>query len=491
MTQQQAHSLIRSVHAAFAGCHRAAYLHIDGDLSFDALFGRSSALASTLVGDRSPVLIRGHKHASYLVAYWACLLAGRALIPIEPETPALRILDIAESCGAGLVLQTGALPDVDLMGLQLRDVTTFADCADGPPDVVISNDDVAYIMSSSGTSGNPKAIQVTYDNLAGFVRWLRDDLLCDMGFVAVSGNVRHCFDVSLFELWGSWLHHVPISALDHAEFMNSRKYIARYADHMVGLWVSTPSTIQYYLRDRQFTAASLPDLRGFLFCGEVLSKPLVRDLMARFPAARIINTYGPTECTVAVTSVDITADHLAAAAPLPIGVVRNGARLALKDGKIVIGGDCVGPGYINRPAQQAKAFVAHKTYDTGDIGSCDSDGNWYFHGRADREIKLQGVRIDLNEIEDQIRALPGVEVAVVDPHVIRQTPRALNAYVCGPQSRGGLAQLAKTMQDSLPPHMVPRFWYGCSSMPFNQNTKLDRSQLMAAAHTEDMKYVHD
>ena len=480
------------IHAGFAGCHAPACLHQDTVLDFDRLYRRSCALAQELSGSRSPVMIRGHKHPSYLTAYWACLLAARPLIPIEPDLPLQRIRDVAARAGAGLMLLAGDETPLDGdPGLPRRDITGFDGDATGFAPLPRDGGDTAYIMFSSGTSGQPKGIRVGYDNLAGFIDWLRDDLLGDTPLRAVTGNVRYCFDVSLFELWTSWLRRIPLSALDHGDFINSRKYISRYADHAAGLWVSTPSTIQFYLRDKTFNGQSLPDLKLFLFCGEILPKHLVLDLFQRFPGARVINTYGPTECTVAVTSVEITHDMLAEDRPLPIGKARKGCALLLEDGQITIAGAPVGPGYVALPERQAAAFPAPDRYRTGDIGHQGPDGLWYFQGRADREIKLQGIRIDLNEIEEQIRALPGVQVAVVDPHRLRGQYRALHAYVSGPEDSDGLARLARDMAQSLPAYMVPRFWFGCRDLQFNHNSKLDRGSFMAAAHAGDLRYVHD
>ncbi len=489
-------ALLSQVHAGFAGCSDPAYLHEDDVLTFDQLYGRSAALAARLSdelgNDRSPVMIRGHKHPSYLVAYWACLISGRPLIPIEPDLPLQRIRDVAQTAGVSTLLAAGrdsALPGDP--GLPVWDITDDTETAKHADLQHRKRNDTAYIMFSSGTSGQPKGIRVSYDNLGDFILWLRDDLFPDGKFRAVTGNVRYCFDVSLFELWSSWLHRVPISALDHRDFINSRKYIQRYADHQAGLWVSTPSAIQFYMRDKKFNGDNLPDLRLFLFCGEVLPKHLVVDLKQRFSAARVINTYGPTECTVAVTSVEITENHLADDRPLPIGTARRTCTLVLEDGQITITGAPVGPGYVGLPDKQAAAFPAVDRYRTGDMATQDANGQWYFNGRADREIKLQGIRIDLNEIEEQIRSLPGVETAVVDPHVLRGNYRAINAYVSGPQSKDGLAQLAKRMHDDLPGYMVPRFWFGCRDLPFNHNSKLDRADFMAAAHAGDLRYVHD
>ncbi len=487
-----ARSVIVSIFDAFRNSAGVAYHHMDGDLTYAELHGRALALASRLAEQapaRSPVIIWGHKHRSYLVAYWACLVAGRPLIPVEPDMPAQRLQQIIDSCRAGLLLQTQRhLPDmagIDVWHIEDFDtVVTHGEIFEG------EDIEIAYIMYSSGSSGVPKGIMISYANLADFILWLRDDLLRDAKFQAVSGNVRHCFDVSLFELWSAWLWQKPISGLDHSEFINSRKYIDRYAEHEVGLWVSTPSILQTYLKDPRFTVANLPILSTFLFCGEILSKPVAQALRARFPDARIVNTYGPTECTVAVTAVDIQEHHISSEKPLPIGYARPGCSLSLEGGQIVISGAPVGPGYITLPEKQAAAFPTKSSYRTGDAGSSDEAGLWYFHGRLDREVKLLGVRIDLNEIEEEIRKLDGVHAVFIEPLEIGGTMRALRAYVHGPKTKDSLSAIAAHIASVLPPTMVPKLWYLCPELLYNHNTKIDKDKTMAIAHSRKLDYAY-
>ena len=484
------HRALRAVYDGFAGEPGPAWRHVGGDLSYAALHRRAGALAARLAGERSPVLIWGHKDAAFAVAYWACLLAGRPLIPVEPDLPPARVRAIARACGAGAILRADARrapPPIE--GLAVLDAAAAHPEA-LPPATTPAGGEAAYVLFSSGTSGAPKGIRISYDNLAHFVAWLADDLLAAVPFAAVSGNVRHCFDVSLFELWGAWLRRAAVSALDHAEFASSRKYVDRYARHRVGLWVSTPSAAAPYLRDPAFSARALPELRTFLFCGEVLPKALVATLWERFPGAAVWNTYGPTECTVAVTAIRIEPRHLAAPEPLPIGRPRPGARLSLEAGEIVIAGPCVGPGYVGLPERQAAAFLRPGVYRTGDRGSLGADSAWRFQGRGDREVKIQGVRIDLAEIERLIAEQPGIRGAVVDPHLVRDVPRALDAYVGGASEPDDLAALAGRMAAELPRWMVPRFWFGCREAPLGPGGKLARAALVDAARGGGLRHVH-
>ncbi|NIZ13554.1 AMP-binding protein, partial [Phaeobacter sp. HF9A] len=423
-------------------------------------------------------------------------------VPVEPETPRARLLQVAQACGAEAVLIAADAETLDAAtraDLAALDLPLLSVDVDARPEGEVcaaprAPQDVAYVMFSSGTLGQPKGIQVTYANLLHFVDWL-PELLPDVG-PAVTGTIRHCFDVSLFEIWSAWARLIPITALDHADFADSTGYIRRLGADRVGTWVSTPSIMRMMLKNRRFTGAALPDMACFVFCGEALPKPLVAELFARFPGARVINTYGPTECTVAVTSVEITAAHLASPEALPIGYARPGVQLAALSsrggarGEIEISGRSVGPGYIGLPEKQAKAFPRPEHYLSGDLGQVDAQGLWYFHGRMDREVKVQGMRIDLNEIEAHIRRQPGIEDVIVEPYVLRGEPRALNAYVIGAESEAELEALARDLAVELPSYLVPRFWYAGFDAGLNANCKLDRSRLAGAAAAARCRFVH-
>jgi D-alanine--poly(phosphoribitol) ligase subunit 1 len=514
---------LRAIFERFAGQADASYRHAGGELSYADLYRHAATLRHHLASGplagplRPPVLIWGHKDHRYMIAYWACLTGGWALVPVEPETPVERVRQIAVACGAGAVL----IADTDArIEAQISDLLpVICICIGGAddsgglpsndsicrvPDAGILPDDVAYIMFSSGTLGQPKGIRVSYGNLVDFIDWL-DVLLPDAPtWQGVSGNIRYCFDVSLFEIWTAWLHLLPVTALDHGDLANSSGLIQRMATGRVSLWVSTPSIIRLFLKNPRFTGETLRDCRTFLFCGETLTKTIVRQLFDRFPGCRVINTYGPTECTVAVTCVDITEAHLSDGRELPIGYARAGTELqhlayaetcegdgsGLPGGEIYIRGRSVGHGYINLPEKQATAFPAPGLYRTGDWGDRAGDGLWYFKGRIDRETKIQGVRVNLDDVEKHLRSLAGVDDAVVSVYSFDGQPRALNAFVLGPRGDADLQVLAARLATELPAYLVPRFWYANFDVTLNNNSKLDRKEVMAAAGKARARHVH-
>ena len=488
-----AQAWLAAVFDRFAAAPGMAWLHEEGDLSYAGLHAAATALARRLIAQgRGPVLIHGHKDRRFIIGWWATLLAGRTVVPVETDVAPDRMARIAAVSGADLALLAlppgGAQPE-ELAGLPAWTVPVTGEVEKGAETSAplpmlpfpAACDSAAYVLFSSGTTGQPKGIAVSRANLVDFAQWAAT--LPGPQAACISGNVRFCFDVSLFEMWFAWSHLLPISALDHRDLFNTGHQIARYRDQGLTTWVSTPALALHWVKDRRFCADHLPALNMMLFCGEVLSKSLVTALWERFPGLRILNTYGPTECTVAVTAVEITQAHLDDPRPLPIGQTRPGTVMDLRSpdatglGEVVIRGASVGLGYLGDAARQAQQFPQAQTYLTGDWGRCDAQtGQWYFEGRKDREIKLSGYRIDLNTVEAALRDLPGVSDAVVDLH---PGGRALRAFVLGMAGAAHLADLARTLSGRLPAYMMPRFWHGTETFSLNANSKLDRKQFVA------------
>nr|WP_316654817.1 AMP-binding protein [uncultured Gellertiella sp.] len=479
-----------------------AYSHATGDLTFATLSASARALAAQIAsvqpGDRSPVMIFGHKDRRFLIAYWACLLTGRAAVPNEPDLPPRRLAGVASVTGSTLLID--AQPDGHDAPIGLTDLVlpvpllTTAPGITHPP-IRAADQDTAYILFSTGTTGEPKGIEVTYANLADFVGWM-DQMGSDIGNPGcISANVRYCFDVSLFEMWLSWLNLKPMSGLDHGDIWNIGTYLAQFSADDLSIWVSTPTLAAHYVRHQGFCSDTLPALKAMIFCGEVLPKALVRTLFARFPGIRIFNTYGPTECTVAVTCVEITQAHLDADRELPIGSARHGTWLSADadttgQGEIIIHGTSVGKGYLGASEEQNARFIAPHSYRTGDWGMQDAKGDWYFKGRRDREIKLDGHRIDLNTVEAAIRDCRDVRDVIVAPPEEGSRMGGLRAFVLGIATTEALERLANEAADRLPPHIIPRFWYAQEDCVFNASGKLDRKQVQADMLARGVRHIH-
>jgi D-alanine--poly(phosphoribitol) ligase subunit 1 len=244
-----------------------------------------------------------------------------------------------------------------------------------------------------------------------------------------------------------------------------------------------------------FKQAMLPRLRRFLFCGETLAPEVASQLLERFPAAEVWNTYGPTEATIATTSIRITREILDRYSPLPIGYPMPGSSVLVMDeerlelpagerGEIIISGPNVSPGYLNRTDLNETAFFhlnGERAYRTGDWGRY-LDDMLFFEGRIDNQVKLHGHRIEPADVEANLRALAGVRDAVVLPVLRQGAVDSLAAFVIlnerPPRSDFQLAcELKVQLTDHLPAYMIPRRFSFLETFPMNTNGKADRRRL--------------
>lgn len=419
---------------------------------------RAAELAARLAGDTSPVLLWGHKQPELVAAMLAAHRAGRPYVPVDSAVPAERLMRIAAIARPGDVIAAEPLP--------VPRELLVADAAPAAPGL-------AYILFTSGTTGDPKGVQIPHAALDHFAGWLRDSQGLLPGEEVFLNQAPFHFDLSVMDLYGALRTGGTIFAVERDEVADPRRLFARLSGAPVTVWVSTPSFARLALAEPGFAAAMLPRLRRFLFCGEPLRADLARALIARFPGCEVWNTYGPTETTVAVTLVRITADM---ADPLPVGRPAPGMEVWVgEDGELTIAGPQVGLGYLGAATGgYCRLPDGRPAYRTGDLGHVGEDGLLYCDGRLDRQIKLNGYRLELEEIEASLRALPGVADAGVVAAMRGGRPDHLVAFVVTsvpPQ------ELRAALARKLPAYALPRHYRAVERLPLTVNGKLDRRAL--------------
>lgn len=265
------------------------------------------------------------------------------------------------------------------------------------------------------------------------------------------------------------------------------------------VWVSTPSFADMCLTDRKFSQELMPEMKLFLFCGEILTNSTSLKLIERFPEADIINTYGPTESTVAVTEQRITKEIASKNEPLPIGKAKAGTEIEIwsenqrnlpanEVGEIVIIGDTVAKGYFNNETETEAAFKAvqrsgeqKKAYRTGDNGYLDNENVLHYIGRRDHQIKLNGYRIEVGDIEKNIMKIDTVSNVAVIPKYKDGKVRNLTAFVMLDDRTGddkeNISHIKSMLRESIPEYMVPKKWRILDVMPMNANGKINRKAL--------------
>ncbi len=469
---------------------RVAHISSGSTLTFGELEAKSNSLAaylaSSLPESHLPVAVNGHKEPEMLVAFLATIKAGHPYIPIDDSLPQPRIDRIIERSRAVICLTPERIRQV------------LSSQPDGVPQYVprpIQPGDPWYIIFTSGSTGEPKGVVITAGSLEGFVSWMLDEQKLSNQQEVFLNQAPFSFDLSVMDLYLSLVTGGTLFSINRDEIADPRQLFLALAGSHVTVWVSTPSFAGMCLLEPTFSAAMLPQLRKFLFCGETLPPEIAAALLQRFPAAQVWNTYGPTETTCATTSVQITPAILSHYSPLPVGYPRPDGRIAVlkadgtparddEHGEIIIAGPNVSPGYLNQPDLTRKAFFdldGLPAYHTGDQGHFH-EGMVFFDGRQDHQIKLHGYRIELGDIEANLMAMVSVQEAIVLPCYKNGQPFALAAYVTLKNSTGQknteiIRALKKELGDRLPAYMVPRYFHFLSQFPLTTNGKVDRRKL--------------
>ena len=478
--------LERIDHWAAVSPEAIAHVSDGRTLTYGELRRRSDALAAHLAehlgGDRAPIAALGHREPEMLIAFLGAVKSGRPYVPLDTALPQQRIDKILATSRAALILTP-------------EEIAQFSASNARAPADPVQRDNPFYILFTSGSTGEPKGVIITLACLEHFLAWMiAEQRFTELGETFLN-QAPFSFDLSVMDLYCSLATGGTLFSISRDLVANPKMLYRALANSSVTTWVSTPSFAQMCLVEQTFEEAMLPRVRRFLFCGETLAPQTAARLLRRFPSARVWNTYGPTEATVATTSVRIDHTILEKYSPLPVGRPMPGTEVFVVDenlrrrpanqrGEILIAGPNVSPGYLARPDLTANAFFKHGgrwAYRTGDWGRCHDD-LLFFEGRIDGQIKLNGYRVELGDVEVNLRALPPVRDAVVIP--VRKTgaTQSLVAFVVlsarGDTSDFELANtLRKRLGERLPAYMLPRKFVFLDAFPITANGKADRSKL--------------
>lgn len=469
---------------------RAAHVSAGRAMSWEELVGRSDALAVQLAemlpGNRAPIAVVGHKESEMLVGFLGCVKSGHPYVPIDISIPKERQEKIAAIAEAPVVLNAQKIAEM---------APAEASGTRPDPSLRVGGNDPYYIIFTSGSTGEPKGVVITLACLESFVDWILDEQKPAEAGEIFLNQAPFSFDLSVMDLYASLATGGTLFSITRDEIGNLRKLFAALGASGTTFWVSTPSFAQMCLVEKRFSQSMLPGMRRFWFCGEILPADVAAGLLERFPQAEVWNTYGPTEATVATTSIRIDA-AMARQSPLPVGYEKPGTTVICmtenkrpapdgERGEIVIAGPNVSPGYLARPDLTGKAFFkldGVQAYRTGDWGRV-KNGLVFFEGRMDAQIKLHGYRIELGDVEANLRAISGVYDAVILAEMKNEMATSLVAFVAlakkpaeDEEFKTALA-LKEELARKLPAYMVPRTVVFMESLPMTPNGKADRRKL--------------
>lgn len=470
----------------------------DRDLLWSELAKEATALAERINGLGTPagvpVLVRGHKSADMVVAMIACMMLDLPYVPLDLSVPDERVRRIRLITGAQLAIDvSGNFPAEMAMSIEKGVLRENHAVNSGQQTFNRPEDPVRYVIFTSGSTGEPKGVPITREAAEAFLEWMTKDFgISDLDVFV--NQASFSFDLSVYELFTS-LHLGATLLLNDVETAkDASKFLERISRYGGTVWVSTPTFAYLYLTDPGFIGDQLPSIHTFLFCGEALPSMTAQRLLERFPHTRVLNSYGPTEATVATTLVDVTGEVLEKYDDMPVGYPKRGTvvrtvvpsgGIASKDspGEIEIIGRNVSIGYMGMSALNAEKFFVEdgvRGFRTGDFGWFQ-DGILFFSGRRDEQVKLNGFRIELGDIAAQMLDVPGVADAIAVPLRRGGEVKRIVGFVRaapGFQADGLKPAIHAHLLERLPAYMVPADITFVEAFPVNSSHKTDRQALI-------------
>lgn len=492
-------------------------------LTYAELNARANTLARRLtalgVGPERCVGIHLERSVEMVVGLLAVLKAGGAFVPLEPLWPARRIAEVCRSAapvavvgrpGDGALLPaligSGAPPVVE------ADSTGPGPADPGAPDIAVDPEGLAYVIYTSGSTGVPKGAMIRHRAIAHRLLWQRGLL----GFGTDDATLFKAplgFDISVNEIFLPLVNGGRLVIAGPGGERDADQLLDTVERHRVTFVYPVSSMLDLLLEQDDFTRRAR-SLRHVWCGGEVLTP----ELFARFRAASaavMYHGYGPAEATIGVSHVVYRTDAVRSA--VSIGRPNTNTRLYVLDarlrpvpvgvpGELYTGGVYLGRGYVNDPGRTAGHFVAdpfgppgERLYRTGDLVRWQGDGTLEFLGRADNQVKIRGMRVELEEIEAVLEQHPGVRRAVV---VARETPSGVKRLVgyclAAPDPDRSdrpdgelLTELRAWLPERLPAHMVPSGLTVLDAFPLLPSGKVDRAGMPAPGTVADAVPVRE
>ena len=445
-----------------------------------------------------PIAIYSTKTADTYLCILACILTGHSYLPINNKNSNARIEFILNESQCQLLL-CASTANVQLgnriqaLGLSVSvasphtldwefigHASQITECAQSLHKTLnhLTATDIAYIMYTSGSTGNPKGVPISHNNLAHYLQ--------NISSIVKINSRDHCtqlfdisFDLSVHDIFITWLNGACLCIPTTTDALAPASYINK---HAISVWFSVPSTIDMLQRLKLLKTNAFPSIRLSLFCGEALAGKTLEHWADACPNSQCINLYGPTEATIACFSYNIKAPHNNQPATIPIGLPFGNNTACLQAGELQLGGPQLTQGYINNPNKNNAAFYENngqRWYKSGD--NAEYKNACYYHlGRSDDQVKINGFRIELQEITHCLKkhAAHLNMRAMAWPLNTPGEPPSLYLFIEGEKNTQTEESIKLTAKRHLADYMRPKHIVWIAALPLNSNGKIDKKQLV-------------
>ncbi|MEO5376862.1 MAG: amino acid adenylation domain-containing protein [Magnetococcus sp. DMHC-6] len=470
---------------------------IDGNqqLSYAALDRVSNKLAHYLrqqgVERESLVGLCVERSTNMVVGLLAILKAGGAYVPMDPNYPLERLQFMLADSQANLVLTTERMAghfkeSVARMVCLDRDGAEWEACSDVAPVVIITAEDLGYVLYTSGSTGTPKGVAIPH-RVAVNRLFIEHDLFEPGESLGVKTSLS--FVDSIWEMFSAWHNGLTTTLIPEPHVKDPHLLVDTLSTAGVTRIVLVPSLLRALLDSQIDLAARLPRLRHWISSGEPLPLDLSRTFMQRLPNAVLTNLYGTSEVWDACRS---DSRQMTLEEPLPIGRPMGNVQLYVLDdrmrpcpigvpGELYVGGLGLARGYWRRPELTAEKFIPHpfseepeaRLYRSGDLVRWRPDGHLEYLSRRDQQVKLRGFRIELEEIESALCSHDAIQQAAV----VVTDDQNLISFVVLKGELPTAEKLQQFLRAHLPEHMIPMLYLPLEALPTTPNGKIDRKAL--------------
>ncbi len=500
MTQRNCRQELLSRMASVVALHRdrPAVREINRTWTYQDLETSVGAIKNALAAGHRPsdsaIGLLVHRSANAYASMWAALASGRTYVPLNPDYPLSRLRQIVDQAGIRDFVCSNATSALaaELAG---DDRVINADGLSHQPIedseqvwASAAGNDIAYLLFTSGSTGWPKGVPISHANLLAFIDGLADLITLTPDDVC-SQVCELSFDLSVNEIYPALLSGSTLCPARPIDLFNPARYVAANG---LTVWVAVPSLARVVLDGTMPVGNQLRSLRLSIFNGEALTHGLAARWQAAVPDGVIWNTYGPTECTVAVTAHRWSNDGRRNGSDVvPIGTSFDGCRTAIDDGseivptthraygtgELLLAGPQRFDGYLEPTVSDPFVAAADQCwYRTGDRVRW-AEGSLHYLGRLDHQVKIGGHRIELQEVESRLRMTMGTDSLAAVAHPAER-PTELVLFVAGAES-GNLSPSSE--QSGLPNYMLPSRVVNLTSLPTNRHGKVDRQVLQHLA----------
>ena len=467
---------------------------IDETITYGEFDERTNQIANTLlelgVKQDDKVVTLTRRIANAFVAREGVLKSGAAFLPIDPAYPDERISYIIEDAEAKFVLTTkdiyekkkGNYPNVHFLLIE----EILKNGGKTPVKVDISPKSLAYCIYTSGSTGKPKGVMIEHHSLANLVdlnphnyvaREYNENASVTVALASLS------FDLSIQEEFIPFANGLTTVMASEDEILNPVDLAKRMKENGVDILTTTPSYVNNVL-DVEAVMEAFRNLKAIDLGAEAIPASLIQKMHDRGMKARCFNGYGPTEATVTCTMDEIVSPRITIGFPdanVKTYIIDNKLRrLPLgATGELLIGGEGVARGYIHRDDLNKEKFIQFDgvyAYRSGDLARLNYDGRIEFFGRKDNQVKLRGLRVELDEIENNMTTYPGISRAVVLVKETAEEGQFLVGYYLS-KEEVPTSDLKAHLAKSLTPYMIPKVFMHLESIPMTQNGKVDKKSL--------------